>query len=100
LKLFQLIISHLGRPGFFTVKSEKFNCPCCKYKTLEEKSTGTYYICAVCFWEDDAVQFYDPNYIGGANKFSLKQSQKNFKKFGAVERRLIKFVRKVRSDEE
>lgn len=67
-------------------------CPCCGYKTLEDSST--YNICEICFWEDDIVQFNDPNYEGGANRVSLKQAQKNFMKFGACETDFLDYVRK------
>ena len=34
----------------------RYACPCCSYYTFEEKPSGTYYICPVCYWEDDIVQ--------------------------------------------
>jgi hypothetical protein len=48
-------------------------CPCCGYKTLPEKHL--YDICPICFWEDDIVQFEDPDFEGGANIVSLRQAQ-------------------------
>lgn len=63
-------------------------------KTLDEEPTDTYAICKICFWEDDGVQFRDPDYEGGANEVSLWQAQKNFVKFGACEEGCIAFVRK------
>ncbi|MBT2673185.1 hypothetical protein J7E95_20460 [Streptomyces sp. ISL-14] len=51
-------------------------------------------MCKICFWEDDGVQFRDPDYEGGANEVSLWQAQKNFVKFGAGEEGCIAFVRK------
>ncbi|PGR86661.1 CPCC family cysteine-rich protein [Bacillus pseudomycoides] len=56
----------------------KYTCPCCGYKTLEEEPPGTFDICSICFWEDDNVQFDDPDYEGGANEESLRQYQKAF----------------------
>ena len=50
-----------------TVNS-KFACPCCGHKTFTEKPNGTYDICPVCFWEDDAIQLDYPNYEGAANQ--------------------------------
>ena len=70
-------------------QTKKYFCPCCGYKSLDEEPTATYQICDICFWEDDPIQFNDWNYVGGANKVSLIQGQKNFEKFGAVEKRLI-----------
>ncbi|WP_379163191.1 CPCC family cysteine-rich protein [Paenibacillus sp. sgz5001063] len=78
---------------------KKYTCPCCGYMTLDEQPTGTYEICKICFWEDDGVQFDDPDYEGGANKVSLRQGQKNFIEFGACEERCIQFVRKPNDDD-
>ncbi|MBJ8192719.1 hypothetical protein JDS79_38930, partial [Bacillus cereus] len=49
----------------------KYTCPCCGYKTLNDEPPGTYDICEICFWEDDGIQFADPDYDGGANIVSL-----------------------------
>ena len=70
--------------------TEKFACPCCGYKTFTELSNRYYYICEVCFWEDDPIQFADLNYESGANQVSLRQGQKNFVKNGACEKEMIK----------
>ncbi len=72
---------------------EKFICPCCGYKTLKEKPPGTYDICKICFWEDDLIQFNDPDYKGGANNISLRQAQKNFQQLGYSEEKVKKHVR-------
>lgn len=56
----------------------KYACPCCGYKTLQQEPPGTYEICEICFWEDDDVQFNDPDYEGGANLESLRQYHKAF----------------------
>lgn len=79
-------------------QDDKLPCPCCGFKTLEEKP-GTYSICQVCFWENDPVQLDDPDYEGGANRVSLRQGQKNFQDFGACERDMIKNVRRANIDE-
>ena len=71
----------------------KYTCPCCGYKTLDEEPPGTYDICPICFWEDDGVQFDDPDYEGGANEVSLRQAQKNFIEFGACDRGALAHVR-------
>ncbi len=52
----------------------KYTCPCCGYKTIEEEPPGTYEICNICYWEDDEVQFNDPDFEGGANEVSLRQA--------------------------
>jgi hypothetical protein len=71
-----------------------FPCPCCGYLTMGEEPPGTFEICPVCFWEDDNVQFEDPNYAGGANSVSLNQARENFKLFGAVSKEFVNQVRK------
>ncbi len=71
-----------------------FPCPCCGYLTMGEEPPGTFEICHVCFWEDDNVQFEDPNYAGGANSVSLNQARENFKLFGAVSKEFVNQVRK------
>ena len=77
----------------------KYACPCCGYLTLDEEPGGSYDICPVCFWEDDYVQFQDPDYVGGANGVSLRQAKANFSSFGASERRVIPLVRPPQRDE-
>jgi len=79
---------------------ERFACPCCGYKTYTEMPNGDYDICDVCFWEDDPIQFANPDYEGGANKPSLRQAQKNFMKFGAYREDRTQYVRKPTEDEQ
>jgi hypothetical protein len=57
----------------------RFPCPCCGFLVLDEQPPGTYIICEVCNWEDDAVQFTDPDYEGGANLRSLNQQREFFR---------------------
>ncbi|WP_409271571.1 CPCC family cysteine-rich protein [Neobacillus sp. SCS-31] len=78
----------------------KYTCPCCGYKTLDEEPPGTYDICGICFWEDDGVQFSDPDYEGGTNFPSLRQAQKNFLLFGACDESSIESVRKPNANDE
>mgnify|MGYP003571362099 CR=1 FL=1 len=49
----------------------KFKCPCCGNLTLSEERM--FEICDVCGWEDDNVQFDNPDFAGGANFFSLNK---------------------------
>ncbi|MCD8065760.1 MAG: hypothetical protein LUE15_01065 [Oscillospiraceae bacterium] len=54
----------------------KHKCPVCgQYEFPEE---GSYAVCEVCGWEDDAVQEDDPDYAGGANPISLNQFRKEW----------------------
>ena len=57
----------------------RYDCPCCDRPTLAEPPPGTYEICDVCGWEDDSVQFGDPDYEGGANRESLRQARAAFR---------------------
>jgi hypothetical protein len=43
---------------------------------------GTWLICEVCWWEDDPVQFEDPEYRGGANGPSLNEARRYFRTIG------------------
>lgn len=82
------------------MSDELYECPCCGHRTLGEKPPGTFAICQVCFWEDDSVQFDDPEYRGGANRVSLNEAKMNFKQFGACELEMREFVRAPREGEE
>ena len=76
-------------------------CPCCGHLVfdLEDGWPGSFAICPICFWEDDAVQFRWPDVEGGANAVSLIDAQRNFRDFGACEQRSRKHVRPPRADE-
>jgi len=71
----------------------KYTCPCCGYKTLPEPPPGTYNICPICFWEDDDVQFDNPDFVGGANTVSLRQAQSNFLKSGVSDSEFLRIAR-------
>ncbi|WP_119313716.1 CPCC family cysteine-rich protein [Calidithermus terrae] len=76
-----------------------FACPCCSYLTLSSAPPGTFEICPVCYWEDDNVQFNDPDYAGGANAVSLNEARANFKNFGAISREFITRTRPPKLEE-
>ncbi|MEG0072477.1 MAG: CPCC family cysteine-rich protein [Raoultibacter sp.] len=73
--------------------TKKYPCPCCGNATLSEEPPGTFAICPVCYWEDDALQFDDPLLEGGANAVSLDRARENFKAFGACDRGCVEYVR-------
>lgn len=52
-------------------------CPCCGEGLVDEGHL--YDVCEVCSWEDDPVQFEDPDYRGGANRLSLNEARAAFK---------------------
>jgi hypothetical protein len=77
----------------------RYYCPCCGYRTFVDPP-GSYDICPICFWEDDDVQFDDPDLEGGANGVSLREAQRNFVEFGACEREMLSHVRPPKEGEE
>lgn len=70
---------------------EKYTCPCCGYRTLDR--FHDYQICTICYWEDDPYQFENIDETG-ANHVSLRLGQKNYKRFGACEKDMCKYIRK------
>ena len=63
--------------------NKEYPCPCCGYMSFEEPP-GSYSICQICFWEDDAVQLR-PDWwnFGGANpplRFAQWQYQRRLPK--------------------
>lgn len=60
---------------------------------MERAGPGTYDVCPVCYWEDDPIQFADPDYAGGANEGSLNEDRANFRAFGACEEEFVQYVR-------
>lgn len=57
---------------------EKIKCPCCGESEFEEEND--FDICQICHWENDGVQYNDPNCWGGANTLSLNQARAVWKK--------------------
>jgi hypothetical protein len=54
---------------------------------------GSYNICKICFWEDDAIALRWPLDFGGANAVLLAEAQRNYFQFGAMEQRFSAHVR-------
>jgi len=81
------------RAGLLYVKKyELYTCPYCGYIIFDE-FPGSYEICSICFWEDDAVQLYYPVSGGGANRVSLIEAQVNYFQFGSCGQRLVNSTR-------
>lgn len=56
-------------------------CPVCdNYSFSKKMFPGSYNICDNCLWEDDAVQYYDPDFPSGANEESLNEARTRWKK--------------------
>jgi hypothetical protein len=55
-----------------------FPCPCCGYVVFAEPP-GSYNVCPVCDWEDDALQLeFATSLAGGANPSTLLDAQRDF----------------------
>ncbi|RLC20793.1 MAG: hypothetical protein DRI57_03965 [Deltaproteobacteria bacterium] len=74
----------LGKP------EELFGCPCCGYRSLEKRCE--YFICRVCFWEDDCSETQDA--YSSCNRMTLEEAENNFFRFGAVSEEAFGYVDK------
>ena len=53
-------------------------CPVCGQEVLEPQD-----ICHVCGWQNDLLQFHQPDFGGGPNRgVSLNQARENYAKTG------------------
>ena len=73
--------------------------PCCDFLTMDGPDRDTYVICPVCGWEDDPVQYNDPDREGGANTVSLNQAGVNYETFEAAKKRSLSHIRPPLSEE-
>lgn len=64
-------------------------CPCCMYRTLTER--GQYFICRVCFWEDDGNDKL--GHYSGPNHMTLAEGRDHFVKYGAVTPSALKYIK-------
>jgi hypothetical protein len=87
-------IIQLAKKGLWEMRSDSkdqcYPCPCCGHLTLSENTHDTFEICTVCNWEDDDVQFNNPDFPGGANEACLNEARINFKIFGTSSRKFLK----------
>lgn len=67
-----------------------FGCPCCGYKSLEKRCE--YFICRVCFWEDDCSEARDA--YSSCNRMTLEEAKNNFFRFGAISEEALGYVDK------
>lgn len=88
--VYEVIATLAGRG---TPLGVRYPCPCCDFLTLTEPPSGSHATCPVCWWEDDLVQFEDPDYPGGANRPSLREARANVERIGAVDERYLKSSR-------
>lgn len=76
----------------------KYTCPSCGYLVFSEPP-GSDDICPICFWEDDISQLKFVTETG-ANRVSLVEAQRNYARFGAVQKDLLSSVRKADSSDQ
>lgn len=55
---------------------QRYKCPCCGALTLKEKQA--WYICELCWWEDDPIQYKYLESSGGENNLSLNKWRNKF----------------------
>lgn len=72
-------------------------CSCCGFFTLPKDPM--YFICPVCFWQNDSYQEEYINNNGGPNLVSLCEARENFQKFRASEERFKNLVRPPLTEE-
>ena len=65
-------------------KKDVYPCPACGFLTFQGPP-GSYEICPVCNWEDDAVQLRFPQLRVGANRSSLEEWQHEVLKSHPIE---------------
>ncbi len=81
------------------MSDQSFPCPCCGCLTRTESEYGTFEICPVCYWEDDAVQAANPEMGGGANTMSLDEARESYRELGAASKDYLSSVREPLPDE-
>jgi ribonuclease HII len=86
-------------PASHEISQQRFACPCCGNLTLPLEPPGSFSLCEVCWWEDDPVQFADPDYAGGANAASLNRARELFRSIGVSDEKLKGHERAPREDE-
>lgn len=85
--------------GHTTSHGVRYQCPCCDHLTLQNDPSGTNATCEVCQWEDDRVQLRDPDHAPGANRLSLRQARRNYRRHGASDLDRGASAREPRPDE-
>ena len=83
-------------------KKEFVRSPCevCGYLTSAEDERGRFFICPVCFWEDDEFHDDPDEPCGGPNyNVSLNEARRNYRQFSAYRKDVVKHVRKPKPEE-
>lgn len=82
---------------------DKEMCPCCGYYTLPkgypDNLNNHGFICPVCFWEIDTFISSEEEKSNSNHGLTLAEARINYKTFGAVQKRLMKYCRKPNDNE-
>ena len=81
------------------MESKPYRCLCCACRTLAQEPPGTFTVCPVCGWEDDAFQAKHPDFSDGANAVSLNAARRNFRLLGASNPRALVRTRRPTAEE-
>ncbi|MGE5299151.1 MAG: CPCC family cysteine-rich protein [Acidobacteriota bacterium] len=74
-------------------------CEVCDYLTHAVDERGLYFICPVCYWEDDEFHEDSGNPCDVNHGLSLDEARANYKKFGACEEDMVVHVRAPKPEE-
>ena len=77
-----------------------YPCPCCGYLTFPvPREEALAYICPVCFWENDVLDPGEDDHSDENHGMTLRQGRENYQRWGAAEKRLVRFARPPRPSE-
>lgn len=79
------------------MSNKKYPCPCCGYLVFDE-APGSFDICPICYWEDEAMQLRYPH-ERGANRVTLVEAQMNYEACGCGDLNNKKLVRKATKED-
>jgi hypothetical protein len=68
-------------------------CHCCNNYTVNSDDEVIVDLCPVCFWQYDAVAHDKPDTMKGANRITLNEARKNFRKYGVCKPEFKRMVR-------
>ena len=70
-----------------------FACVCCGNLTLPQPPPLNRVACPICHWQDDERQDRRPEVPEGANPVSLREAQRNYRRFAAIDESFREIVR-------
>ncbi|MCR5835690.1 MAG: glycosyltransferase [Lachnospiraceae bacterium] len=69
-------------------------CPCCNCLTIDDYMHPIVEICEVCYWQYDEVAQEKPDEVIGPNHICLNEAILNYRKYGAIDKKYVDYVRK------